>query len=284
MRHIGLALGGGGARGFAHLGAMIALESAKVPISSIAGSSMGAAMGAVKAIGGDLRMTAAVVRCLDLKSLLPVGGSPVRELQRFVGRSMVEYVRGSSWREDEAAPDVARLSELFSLLTARKTFDDVRIPFCAVAADLETGERVEIRSGRLATAAAASAAVPGVFSPVPWEGRYLIDGGTVDKLPIDVVIDMGAQAVVAIDTGAPLTRGIETCLDVLLQSQRITSHHLTRLQTTQARERVNGRVLVLRPEVGSIRMLDFDRVDEAIQAGIVCANARLDEIRVLLAD
>jgi len=258
---------------------MIALESAGIRIDSIAGSSMGAAMGAVRAIGGDLRMTAEVVRSLDLRALLQVSGSPVRELQRFVGRSVVEYVRGSTWREDELAPDLARLSELFSLLTARKTFDDVEIPFCAIAADLETGERVELRRGRLSVAALASAAVPGLFSPVLCEDRYLIDGGTIDKLPIGAVIDMGADAAIAIDTGAPLSRPIGTWLDVLLQSQRITSHHLTRLQVAQASDRLSGRLIVLRPDVGSIRMLDFDRAGEAIEAGARCVDARLGEIR-----
>ena len=208
---LGLALGGGGARGFAHLGVLIALAEAGIPVASIAGTSMGAAMGAVRAIGADLSKVRAVLAHLDLNDILQVTDSAVRELQKMIGRSMLEYVRGSSWREPDATPhDLARLNELFSLLTARKSFDETLMPFAVVAADVESGERVVLTRGMLSRAITASTAVPGVFSPVAYQGRYLIDGGVVDKLPADVAIDMGATAVVAVGTGAPADRAVET--------------------------------------------------------------------------
>jgi len=177
---IGIALGGGGARALAHLGALIALEDAGIPIHCIAGSSMGAAIGASKAIGADLKRIESVLGCLDLNDLLQVSDSTLREVQRVLGRGVMEYVRGSTWREEDAKPqDLARLYELFSLLTANKDFDDALIPFAVVATDVETGERVTLDRGKLYHAVAASAAVPGVFSPVAWEGRFLVDGGLV---------------------------------------------------------------------------------------------------------
>jgi len=282
-RRLGLALGGGGARGLAHLGALIALEEADVPVAAIAGTSMGAVMGAAKAIGADLKKLRAVLGCLDLNEILQVTDSTLRELQKIIGKSVVEYVRGSAWREEEARPhDLARLCELFSLLTARKSFADASIPFAVVAADLETGERVVLREGTLYQAVTASTAVPGIFSPVAHGGRLLIDGGVVEKLPIDVVIEMGADAVLAVDTGAPLSREIATCLDALLQTQRVSSHHLTRAQIERANAHLDGRLVVLRPDVGWIRMFGFEHAEAAIEAGFEEARTRLDEVRALL--
>jgi NTE family protein len=282
-RTLGLALGGGGARGLAHLGVLLALDEAGIPISMIAGASMGAAMGATKAIGADLRIIRRVLETIDLNELLQVTDSTLRELQRIIGRSMIEYVRGSPWREEGAAPhDLARLYELFSLLTANKSFEDTLIPFAAVAADLETGERVVLQHGNLASAITASTAIPGVFSPVAMDDRYLIDGGILEKLPVEVAIEMGAEAVLAVDTGAPLDRKIETCLDAILQSQRATSQYLTGLQLARARERLGERLLVLRPDVGWIKMFGFEHTKEAIQAGEEVVHAHLDEVRAIL--
>ena len=283
-RKLGLALGGGGARGLAHLGVLLALDEAGIPVSMIAGTSMGAAIGAAKAIGADLTMVRKLLETIDLNELLQVTDSTLRELQKIIGRSLMEYVRGSPWREEGASPhDLARLNELFSLLTANKRFEDTLIPFAAVAADLETGERVVLRHGRLASAISASTAVPGVFSPVARDGRYLIDGGIVEKLPIDSVTDMGGEAVLAVDTGAPLDREIETCLDAILQAQRATSQHLTSLQLTRAREQLGGRLVVLRPDVGWIKMFGFEHTKEAIQAGEEILRARLDDVQAILA-
>ena len=278
-RRLGLALGGGGARGLAHLGVLIRLEEAGIPISMIAGTSMGAVMGAAKSVGADLQLIAKVLESLDLNDMLQVSDSTARELQKIIGRSMVEYVRGSAWREEDSRPhDLERLRELFRLLTAGKSFDDAEIPFAAVAADLETGDRVVLREGLLYEAVVASASVPGVFSPVAHNGQYLVDGGVVDKLPIDVAIDMGAEAVVAVDTGAPLNREITTCLDVLLQTQRVTSNQLTNLQLLSAAERLDGQLIVIQPDVGWIRMLDFEHAKAAIQAGKEAVHAHLDAI------
>ncbi len=282
-RKLGLALGGGGARGLAHLGVLIALEEAGIPIDAIAGTSMGAAMGAAKAIGADLKKIRTLLGCLDLKEILGVSDSTARELRKIIGRSVVEYVRGSPWREVDTQPhDIARLHELFSLLTAGRRFEETVIPFAVVAADLETGESVVLRDGLLADAITASTAVPGIFSPVARNGRFLIDGGVVDKLPVETVIELGTDAVLAIDTGASPAREVTTCLDALLQAQRATSHHLTRIQLERSKARLGGRLALLKPDVAWIRMFGFEHTEAAIEAGAVEARARLDEIRSLL--
>jgi NTE family protein len=282
-RRLGIALGGGGARGFAHLGILLVLEEYGIPIDVVAGTSMGAAVGCAKALGISLHKLTQILGSLDLNVVLQISESTLREMQRAIGRGMVEYVRGPNWKEAASGSDsLQRLIHLFRLLTGNRGFSDILLPFAAVAADVETGQEVVITEGNLAQAVAASAAIPGVFAPVFHDGHYLIDGGVLNKVPVDAVIDLGAEAVIAVDAGAPVSRDLRTSLDVLLQSQRIASAHLTTLQLERARRRVEGRLLVLRPAVEDITMLSFERLPEAVEAGKDAARAHLAEIRALL--
>lgn len=281
-RRLGVALGGGGARGFAHLGVLLALQEEKIPISAIAGTSIGAAVGACCALGMSLDKTANLLCLLDLNDLLQVSDSTIREVQRALGRGMVEFVRGCDWTDFSATGSLGRMHELFRLLSANRAFADMKIPYAAVAAELQSGDQVILTSGKIADAATASAAVPGVFPPFPMDGRLLIDGGIVNKVPADITLELGANVVLAVDTGAPLTREVKTSLDALFQSQRITSAHLTDMQLNDARRRINGRMLVLKPDVGWMTMFDFAHVPEAIDAGYRAARAHLEEIRDLL--
>ncbi len=284
-RRIGLALGGGGARGLAHLGVLMELENLGIPIAAIAGSSIGAALGAAYAVGANLPLLARLLATLDLNAMLQVTDNTLREVQKIIGRGLVEYVRGAAWRSGGVTPpDLARLTELFSLITARKTFEETRIPFAVVATDVETGQQVVLRRGPLSRALTASTAIPGVFSPVAYDGRLLIDGGIVDKVPVDVAIEMGANAVIAVDTGAPLTRRVATQIEAILQAQRSTSKLLTQMQLDVARRRLEDRLVVLRPDVGWIRMFAFEYAEDAIQAGRASVSAHLDRIEELLGE
>jgi NTE family protein len=279
---IGLALGGGGARGFAHLGVLIALEENDIPIDIITGTSMGAAMGAIKALGLDLRKMERLLASLDLNDLLQVSDSTLREMERGIGRGMLEYLRGSSWREPGYIPErLARMFRLFYLLSANKGFSEIVVPFAVVAAELESGARVVLNEGKIYKAVTASAAIPGVFYPVRHEGRYLIDGGVIDKIPADVAVELGAGIVIAVDTSSPLEKRVENSLYVLLQAQRIPSAELTELQLDRVRKQVNGRFILLRPDLEGIAMLAFNRLGEAVQAGREEALARMDEIKAL---
>jgi len=281
-RHLGVALGGGGARGFAHLGVLLTLQEQQIPISSIAGTSIGAALGACRALDLPLKTTAKLLCLLDLNDLLAVSDSTIREVQRALGRGMVEFVRGCEWTDISATGSLGRMHELFRLLTANRSFADAKIPYAAVAAELQSGNEIVLTSGKIADAATASAAVPGVFPPFPMDGRLLIDGGVLHKIPADIAIDLGADAVLAVDTGAPLTREVKTSLDALFQSQRITSTHLTNIQVERARHRVGGRLFTLKPDIGWMTIFDFHHVQEAIDAGRDAANAHLEEIRDLI--
>lgn len=178
-KKVGLALGSGGARGAAHVGVLKVLERERIKVSAIAGSSIGAMVGGAYAAGIPLSrieeewMTTSRTRLF--RSFLPT--FPRAGLSS--GAGLRRYLR-------EILGDV-RIEEL-------------SIPFAAVATDLDTGEPVVLRQGSLVEAIRASTAIPGIFQPVRWEGRLLVDGGLVEPLPIRVCRELGADIVIAVDT------------------------------------------------------------------------------------
>lgn len=178
-KKVGLALGSGGARGAAHVGVLKVLEREGIKISAIAGASIGAMVGGAYAAGLPLSRIEeewlTTSRTKLLRSFLPT--FPRTGLSS--GAGLRRYLR-------EILGDV-RIEEL-------------PIPFAAVATDLDTGEAVVLRSGPLVDAIRASTAIPGVFQPVHWEGRLLVDGGMVEPLPVRICRELGADVVVAVDT------------------------------------------------------------------------------------
>lgn len=178
-RRVGLALGGGGARGMAHVGVIRALERAGIPVDCIAGTSAGSVAGAAYATGlnGDQLLEMALqLRWRDILQ-------PVWPRQGFIS--------------------FARLESFFARVTGDPTFADLKIPYAAVATDLATGRQVVLREGRVARAVRASCSVPGIVTPVEVDGRLLIDGGMVNNLPISVVRDLGADVVIAVGLSLP---------------------------------------------------------------------------------
>lgn len=178
-KKVGLALGGGGARGMAHVGVIRTLQREGIPIGCLAGTSAGALVGAVCAAGiqsqGLLEM-ALQLRWRDI-------ARPVWPRQGFFSFEPLE-------------------SYLIRIL-GDLTFAELALPFAAVTADLATGQQVVLTEGRLAPAVRASCSVPGLATPVELDGRTLIDGGVVNNLPISVVRELGADLVIAVGLGAP---------------------------------------------------------------------------------
>ncbi len=179
---VGLALGGGVARGLAHIGVLSVLEEAGVPIDCIAGTSMGAIIGAAYCAGlevDDLRKIAARTGWLQVSRPL------------FSASGLFTFTRMERWVEDNIGEfDVCDLS----------------IPFAAVASDLITGERVILSEGRMCTAIRASCSVPGFVPPVETDGRMLVDGGITDNIPADVARMLGADYVIGVDIFMPALR------------------------------------------------------------------------------
>jgi len=275
---LGVALGGGGARGLAHAGFLAELARAGFSPAYLAGTSMGAVVGGLYVAGHDMDKLIRVFSHLNLREIFGMPESYRQMLERSVGEALLERFRGPSWKH-EPSPRLARMLELLRLFGKGLSFEELARPFAAVAADLITGEEVVIRTGPLYLGLAASAALPGVFHPIPWHGRWLIDGGVVNNLPADVVVDMGAEVVVAVDVSAPLASNPSTTMEVVLQSYAITARQLVRVKLARVRERLGERLIYVRPEVEGIGVLEFERLPEAVAAGRAAAQAAIARIR-----
>ena len=278
---LGIALGGGGARGLAHVGVLSELSKAGLRPQVVAGTSMGAIVGGLYAAGQDLERLLKVMENFDLHRIFGMPESYRQALERGVGEVLVERFRGPSWRQ-EPSPRTARLLEFLHLFSKGLTFEELPVSFACVAADLHTGEEVDIDSGPLYLGMAASAALPGVFHPLSWNGRWLIDGGVVNNLPVDVVARKGAEVVIAVDLSSRLDSDPKTTVEVLLQSYAITSQELGRVKLRWNRERLGERLVLVRPELPGIGVLDFERLPEAVEAGRAAARGCLPKILALL--
>ena len=209
---VGLVLGGGGALGFAHVGVIRALEEMRVPIDCIAGTSMGALIGALYASGmspDEIERFLVNLNWWDVMN----DKTPRRELffrrkqddQRYLFDLEVGLERFRLKMPSGVAAG-QKFNNQMQAVTLRAAgisdFDELPIPYRAVATDLKSGEKIVLGTGNLATAMRASMAVPGAFTPVNLDGRQLVDGGLVDNIPVDVARDMGADIVIAVDVGA----------------------------------------------------------------------------------
>lgn len=174
---IGLALGSGSARGLAHIGVIKALEEEQIKIDYIAGTSIGALIGAAYA-GGEMDRFEKFLYTVDWKTIA----------------SYCDFVFPR-----KGLLQGQKINQLFDNFLTHKTFEETKIPFVAVATDLVTGEEVILKSGDLIQAVRASISLPGVFQPVQYNGSYLVDGGLVNPVPANVVKAMGADLVIAVD-------------------------------------------------------------------------------------
>jgi len=177
-KKVGLALGGGAARGLAHIGVLEVLEKEGIPIDMIAGTSAGAAIGALYAEGKDTSRIKDLV--LDIKwwRLAPLVDLALPKTGFIGGR---------------------KVKELLKLMIGDIEFGDLKIPLACVAADIMTGEEVVIKEGSVLEAVRASISIPVVFTVAKWRGRYLVDGGLVNPVPVSVLKRMGADFIIAVN-------------------------------------------------------------------------------------
>lgn len=280
---IGLALGGGGAKGYAHIGVLKALEEMKIPVDYIAGTSMGAVVGALYASGMSADEVAAVAIEIDWTDALQ-DETEYPQLywrRKYIARryaSSVEFgIKGRGLAMTSGFRTGQKLRFLLSryLLPVATThdFDGLPIPFRAVAADIETGEPVVLSHGDLPAAVRASMSIPGALTPVDYDGRLLVDGGIAMNLPVEVVRAMGADVVIAIDVGDPLVTR-----EHLTSAVSIVSQLSTLLTRSNMDRQARLADLVLRPPVDGFQTADFDSHDDLIPRGIVEVEARYDEL------
>jgi len=249
---VALALGGGFARGFAHLGVLQVLEENQIAISHIAGTSVGSILGAAYASGAPLQRLIEVCSTLRLRDI-------------------------ARWRVSRLGlASNACLGKLIGRVFEARQFEDLRIPLSVVATDLATGEAVVFKQGPLVEAIRASCAFPGLFEPVEIGTRYFADGGLVAPVPTLAARSTGAAAVVGVSVG--LQDGHRGAPSNIFQ---VVSRAVSAAQKHQAEVWERHADLVLRPEVQHLAWDSFDRAAEANAAGAEMARRALPRIREL---
>ncbi len=283
---IGLVLGGGGAKGAAHIGVLKVLEELKIPVDYIAGTSMGAIVGSLFASGLSADEIDTLITSLDWNDVL--SGEPDRvnvDFRRKLEDSdiltgLAFGVKDGKIRIPKGLVKDQKVNVLFEMLMLHTVetddFDKLPIPFRAVASDLETGEIVVLKSGRLADAARASMSVPGAFPPIELNGRLLIDGGIIRNLPVDIVRDMGADIVICIDVGKPLAtrKDLEGPFAIMNQMLDIMMNKNVKEQI----DSLGSKDIYINPKLGELGSGDFDKVAEIAAIGEKAARENIDSL------
>jgi NTE family protein len=288
---IGLVLSGGAARGAAHIGVLKVLEELEIPIDYIAGTSMGAIVGGLYAMGMSTGEIEAVLASLDWNAVFrerpfhhELSLRRKRDDRDFPMKFEIGFT-GGGFRLPRGLVSGQRLQMILRTLTlpaaCTTDFDRLPIPFRAVAVDIETGDEVVLDQGDLADAIRASMAVPGAFAPVEIDGRLLVDGGVVNNLPVNVARKMGADVVIAVDVSSPLL-GRDALGSAIQISSQALGIVMRRASEEQAAHLGAGEVLIT-PDLGDIGSSSFARATEAVRLGELAAWERAPALRRLRA-
>ncbi len=313
---VGLVLGSGASRGWAHIGIIEALVEAEIPIDFIAGCSVGAYIGALYASD-------------SIESLK-------KFLLRMDGKKIFSYF-DVVFPRSGLLNGSRRVQELFSMHTNVSTFEELNIPLVMLATDLERGEKVIINSGKLIEGLRATMSFPGLFAPIQIKGRWLVDGGLVDPVPVGVARAMGAEVVIAVDLNSRIvsrTRSLRaltvvedreklpakragTVLDTRNELMKkmadfyenaenrfknktsemfrrdsvtpdiietvMTSVSIMQERITRINLAVDRPDILIQPRLGELKMMNFDQVSHAISEGYIGVQEQLEDIQNLLA-
>jgi NTE family protein len=285
---LGLALGGGGARGLAHIGVLKVFERNGIPIDMIVGTSMGALVGAAYAAHPD-------VGVLERKVLevLKSDGDKTKGL-KLLGRIQWDDSTKSDWlnriyrfaQKEVFLSLVMFKSSLLSVEDMRDTIEafvadieieQTSIPFAALAVDLYTGEPIVLNRGRLIDAVMASCSVPGFMPPIPWNGKLLVDGGIANPVPADLARSFGAGVVIAVDVGLGFSQSppIRDGIDAISRATEIMSCQLS----LRGRESAD---LLIEPEVKEVNWAKFMNYEELIRQGEKATTEQIENIKKLV--
>jgi NTE family protein len=282
---VGVALSGGGAKGVAHIGVLMVLEEMGVPIDYVSGTSMGSIIGGLYAAGYTPEQMLELVKEVDWNNaFLP---APDRRLLRLDQKQQYEKYQLELGITDQGLDmprGVVTDYKLTTMLTRLclhvadiNDFDQLPIPFRAVATDIESGDKVVLRHGNLALAMRASMSIPSIFPPFELDGRLLVDGGVVENLPVRTVRDMGADIVIAVDIGAPLKKReqLKDLLDIMDQTVSLQI-----VRSTQFQRRLAD--MVVSPEVQEFGLFDFKKADDLVRLGREAMTGTREELTALL--
>lgn len=267
---VGLALGGGAARAFSHIGVLDGLTKHGVPIDIVTGTSMGAIIGAMYAARPDVAaIKARFAAYINSEEFDESGFNFFKELDSHdegilaeMGRLARRGVFNALMVTKTALVNEKNAADSYAYLLDDLRVDQTRIPFAAIALDLESGEPVILNQGRLREVIAASCAMPGVLNPVRLSGRLLVDGGWAETVPIRAARQLGADFVIAVDVGDPLRSFKEprNALDVIARADSLARNILNKEQLKNAN-------VILSPQNGVVHWADFSTSAMAIERG-----------------
>ncbi len=289
-QRIGLVLGGGGARGGAHLGVLEVLEELRVPVDCIAGTSMGALAGGAYAAGIAPNDIIELVRRTDWINMFDdTAGRQAVNMRRkeiddryYSGLEFGVSRQGLRFREGALAGEKLKLffNQLVRSEFGERSIEDLPLPLSIIATDIGNGERVAIRKGNLTSAMRASMSVPGLMAPVPRESRKLVDGGLTDNLPVAEVKSLcRADIVIAVNVGSPLLKPEEVTGVITVLGQVVNL--LTEQNVEKSKALLTPRDIIIQPELEDITATAFTRQLEAADRGRAAARGAETQLRRL---
>ena len=267
---IGLVLGGGGARGLGHIGVLKALKKHSIPIHMVAGTSIGAVIGAMYAATLDPHwienkfkefIDSEAYKRIGLHRLVPTS-QPNSSIFQTAATYMKNQIIINLANDRLGILKQERLSEIIEFLLPVKTFEELKIPFSCLAVDLNSGEDVVFNSGNLIEAIVASSAIPGYIPPIEKDGMLLTDGAVSCPVPVRTVRKMGADFRISVDVGLNHFEPMENpnLLQVLGRAEQITSTRLGEVKSEKAD-------ITIRPDTMNVFWAEFDKIDQLIKLG-----------------
>ncbi len=257
-KKIGLALGGGAARGMAHIGVLEVLHKDGIPIDMIAGTSAGAVIGAIYAWSQDIAYVKKEALEMNWRKIAPLIDPSLPRSGLIKGKKIQKL--------------------LASYIGGNTRFSDLKIPFVCVATDIDTGEEVILNQGSVSEALRASISIPGIFTVVKREGRHLVDGGLTTPVPVKAVKQMGADFIIGVNVMSDIIHRIGSkgkepnIFQIMAQSLYITTYSV-------ARSSVEDADIVIEPELAHISAADFQKAEELIWHGAQAAQKAIPEIK-----
>jgi len=278
---VGLALGGGGARGLAHIGVLKILERENIPIDLITGTSMGAIIGGAYALKKDISAIEKITKKYSKISEFNIDFSfseKERKNKPLFLKKMSDvlkkaYILNLELRK-KYIDDGEGVKKIIKDLVDEAAFADTKIPFAVVAADLVKGEKVILNQGKLFDALLSSASIPGIFPPVILDKKILVDGGIVDVVPIQAAQSLGANFIIAVSVNQTIKKRAEfnNAVEIFFRSDSITSAELRKLQLSFAD-------IVITPKVGRFHWSDFSKPEQCIREGEIAAQSAILELK-----
>lgn len=249
---VGLALGAGAARGLAHIGVLEVLEREGIDIDIIAGTSIGSLIGGIYALGTPLKYIKGLAKELNWDHITDV-----------------TFPRQGLIKGD-------KLLSFLEIITQGRDISELKIPYAAIACDIEHGEHIVLKEGSLAKAIRASTAIPGIYNPYYYQGRLLVDGAVLDKVPVSTVREMGADIVIAVDVGIQnIDKEVKNIFDILFNTFDIMQHELDKYRKINAD-------IIIKPDLNGFSSFNLDRAEECVSRGFIAAEESLDQIKSVI--